>query len=154
GIEGTLVYTLSASLRDWLQGAESASNAALLDTALPDTAGLTLDWLPDRSPAWIEERLGSARPGASFANLLRKTLRLPPIASSLLRECCPDLDRGDPAAVSRALKAMPLAVRAPRPIEEAISSAGGVTFDAVNDDLMLTALPGVFVAGEMLDWEA
>lgn len=164
GIEGTLVYALSAPLRDQLQAREaesstSALNATLLNspalnTPLLDAPVLTLDWLPDRSAAWIEERLGGARPGMSFANLLRKNLRLPPIASTLLRECCPDLDRGDPAAVSRALKAMPLDVRAPRPIEEAISSAGGVGFDAVNGDLMLTALPGVFVAGEMLDWEA
>src|SRR5690606_38289136 len=75
------------------------------------------------------------------------------IAGTLLRECCPTFDQGDAEALAAALKAMPLSPSAPRPIAEAISSAGGVRFEAVNGDLMLRALPGVFVAGEMLDWE-
>ncbi len=139
GIEGSLVYALSGPLRDHLDR--------------PGTA-LTLDWLPERSPEWIRDRLASARKGTSFANLLRKQLRLPAVASALLRDCCPALDRSDPTAISAALKAMPLAVEGPRPIAEAISSAGGIAFDAVDEGLMLRALPGVFAAGEMLDWEA
>ena len=140
GIEGSLVYALSAPLRDLLADGAQAT--------------LWLDWLPDTGPREIVERLGQPRRGLSFANLLRKRLRLPPIASALLRECCPALDPGDAAAVAAALKATPLMPRAPRPIAEAISSAGGVRFDGVDGDLMLRALPGVFVAGEMLDWEA
>ncbi|MFA5548836.1 MAG: TIGR03862 family flavoprotein [Porticoccaceae bacterium] len=140
GIEGSLVYALSAPLRD------------LLATGAPAT--LWLDWLPDTGPREIAERLRQPRGGMSFANLLRKRLRLPPIAGALLRECCPTLDQGDADAVAAALKATPLMPRAPRPIAEAISSAGGVRFDGVDGDLMLSALPGVFIAGEMLDWEA
>lgn len=141
GIEGTLVYALSAPLRKRL--ADGTVNSAL-----------TLDWLPGCSPSSIATRLGQVRSGTSFANALRKTLHLPASASALLRECSPHLDRGDPAAVARALKAMPLPVRAARPIEEAISSAGGVRFDALTAGLMLRACSGVFVAGEMIDWEA
>lgn len=139
GIEGSLVYAVSGPLRESL--------------GMP-AAHLTLDWLPHRSAEWVTAKLRSVRPGTSFTDQLRKALGLPAIANVLLQDCCPALDRRDAEAVSRALKAMPLAVTGTRPIEEAISSAGGVTFAAVDPQLMLTALPGVFVAGEMLDWEA
>ncbi|MDO6681563.1 TIGR03862 family flavoprotein [Oceanobacter sp. 5_MG-2023] len=153
GIEGSLVYALSAPLRERLNQA----------SANPDTAGttgtagqslLTLDWLPHSSLADIEQKLRQGKKGLSFANLLRKKLNLPAITSTLLRECCPQLDNRDIPAVARALKAMPLTPQQPRPINEAISSAGGVQASAVNPQLMLNAMPGVFVAGEMLDWEA
>ncbi len=140
GIEGSLVYALSAPLRELLRDRKDAT--------------LWLDWLPETDIEHIEARLQQPRKGMSFANVLRKKLRLPAIVAPLLRECCPDLNNGDAAAVARALKAMPLRPSAPRPIAEAISSAGGVSFTAVNEDLMLTSLPGIFVAGEMLDWEA
>lgn len=139
GLEGSLVYALSGPIRDSLD--------------LEDTK-LTLDWLPHRSNDWITAKLQKVRPGTSFTDQLRKGLGLTASASALLQECCPELDRRNAQAVSRALKAMPLNVRATRPLAEAISSAGGVSFAAVNAQLMLTALPGVFVAGEMLDWEA
>lgn len=139
GIEGSLVYALSGPIRDSLEA---------------PTARLTLDWLPLRSAAWITTKLRNVRAGTSFTDQLRKGLGLPGIASALLQECCPDLDRRNPEAISAALKAMPLAVTATRPVAEAISSAGGVAFTAVDSQLMLNALPGVFVAGEMLDWEA
>src|SRR5690606_28653712 len=124
----------------------------LLASGAPAT--LWLDWLPDLDAGAVAARLGQPRGGMSFANLLRKRLRLPAIAGTLLRECCPSLDQGNADADAAALKAMPLSPSAHRPSAEAISSAGGVRFGAVDDDLMLSALPGVFVAGEMLDWEA
>ena len=142
GVEGSLIYALSAPLRE-----------RMLHT--PDKARLLLDWLPHNSAAEIAVKLQQPRKGMSFASVLRKKLHLPPITNALLKECCPALDPHDAAAVAAALKAMPLpAVTNTRPPEEAISSAGGVRFSALTQQLMLTALPGVFIAGEMLDWEA
>ncbi|KEA65601.1 NAD(FAD)-utilizing dehydrogenase [Marinobacterium lacunae] len=142
GIEGSLIYALSAPLRDLL----------FSDSEQP--AELRLDWLPAHREETIQTKLSQPRKGLSFANLLRKRLHLPPVTSALLKECCPQLDTQDPKAIARALKSMPLRPVATRPIDEAISSAGGVPFDEVNSALMLNKLPGVFVAGEMLDWEA
>ncbi|MYM61967.1 TIGR03862 family flavoprotein [Pseudomaricurvus sp. HS19] len=142
GVEGSLVYALSAPLRELTQ-------------QTPDKARLLLDWLPHNSEAEIVDKLQQARKGMSSSNLLQKKLKLPSIANALLRECCPDLVMSDHRALARALKAMPLpTVTGTRPLSEAISSAGGVRFTAVDEQLMLRALPGVFVAGEMLDWEA
>lgn len=142
GIEGSLVYALSAPLRQRLQQA-------------PNDAFLIVDWLPHNSVAHIQQKLAQPRKGMSFANVLRKKLNLPAICATLLKECLPELNSNDPAAVAQALKAMPLPrVSATRPMDEAISCAGGVCFTAVNEQLMLTQLPGVFIAGEMLDWEA
>ena len=76
------------------------------------------------------------------------------IKAALLRECLPAQAFADPAQLAAGIKALPLTLVAPRPLDEAISSAGGVRFEAVDDTLMLRARPGVFVAGEMLDWEA
>lgn len=143
GIEGSLVYALSAPLRDLVLRPSDQYPARLL-----------LDWLPHSSLEQVTTRLQQPRKGLSFANVLRKKLNLPPVSGTLLRECCPDLDQNDHNAVARTLKAMPLYPTAPRPIDEAISSAGGVRFDAVDNNLMLNKLPGIFVAGEMLDWEA
>lgn len=143
GIEGSLVYALSAPLRDLI---------LLGDNKRPPR--LLLDWLPNSSHEQILAKLQQPRKGLSFANVLRKKLNLPAITGTLLRECCPQLDNNDAVAVAKAIKAMPIQPHATRPIDEAISSAGGVHLDAVNEQLMLKQLPGVFVAGEMLDWEA
>ena len=142
GIEGSLVYALSAPLRRlWQQQ--------------PDQAFLTLDWLPNNTVEQVAAKLQQPRNGMSLANVLRKKLHLPPLTGALLKECCPQLNTNDARTLAAALKAMPLPViTGTRPIDEAISCAGGVPFSAVTHDLMLTALPGVFVAGEMLDWEA
>ncbi|MCD8520994.1 MAG: TIGR03862 family flavoprotein [Saccharospirillaceae bacterium] len=144
GVEGSLIYALSAPLRD------------LMLHGNPDKpARLWLDWLPQNSHAQIISKLQPSRKGMSFANVLRKKLNLPGITSALLKECCPQLDLHNHSAVADALKAMPLPCPdATRPIAEAISTAGGVTQASVNEHLMLRTLPGVFVAGEMLDWEA
>lgn len=154
GIEGSLVYTLSAPLRELLTAASAVvePDEALTRSVRPPL--LWLDWLPGMNAEEVEVRLQRPRKGMSFASLLRKKLHLPAAASALLRECCPAVVKADARAVARVLKAMPLTPTAPRPIAEAISSAGGVCFDAVDNHLMLKVLPSVFVAGEMLDWEA
>ncbi|WP_312412812.1 NAD(P)/FAD-dependent oxidoreductase, partial [Shinella sp.] len=97
-----------------------------------------------------------ARQGAkaSFSSRLRKAAGLDGVKAALLREGFADIATLTPAALAAAIKAVPVKLVRPRPIAEAISSAGGVAFDAIDAAFMLRALPGVFVAGEMLDWEA
>ncbi|MBD2859420.1 TIGR03862 family flavoprotein [Spongiibacter sp. KMU-158] len=141
GIEGSLIYALSASIRDQLQQTGAAQ--------------LSLDWLPQNSLEQITAKLQSTRKGISTSNLLQKKLKLPAIAHTLLRECCPDLQMSDTASLAQCLKNMQLPpIQATRPIAEAISTAGGISFSELSPALMLEKLPGVFVAGEMLDWEA
>jgi len=89
-----------------------------------------------------------------MANHLRKRLGIDGVKAGLLREVVPATNFNDPIKICSAIKALPIKLIATRPIAEAISSAGGVSFDAVNDHLMIRALPGIFCAGEMLDWEA
>lgn len=144
GLEGSLVYALSATLRDRLSE----------PLATEQTPVLKLDWLPHNSHQQIQQKLQLPRQGITFNKLLQKKLKLPAITATLLKECCPALDTNDAAAIANALKAMPLYPSHTRPLDEAISSAGGIRFSAVDQDLMLTALGNVFVAGEMLDWEA
>ena len=142
GVEGSLVYALSNPLRDCLNHD-------------PQNARLILDWLPNTDLQQVEKKLREPRKGMSFANVLHKKFRLPTITNALLQECYPSLNRDDANAVASALKAMPMPlVQATRPIDEAISSAGGIQFSELDSGLMLKALPGVFVAGEMLDWDA
>lgn len=133
GIEGGGVYALAHLLREG--------------------APLRLDLVPDLAAPAVATRLARPRGRASLSNHLRRTLGLPPVKIALLRECAaPAL--GDAAATAAALKDLPLPLDGPRPMDEAISTAGGVTFASVDRDLMLLARPGVFVAGEMLDWDA
>ncbi|WP_196258459.1 TIGR03862 family flavoprotein [Pelagibacterium limicola] len=139
GVEGSLVYAHSAALRDAL---ERDNKAALM-----------LDLMPGREASRIARDLGKAGSKASFANRLRKA-GLDPVKAALVREFSSEAGRADPEALARRIKALELPLVRPRPIAEAISSAGGVAWEAVDEKLMLTALPGVFVAGEMLDWEA
>ena len=147
GIEGSLIYAISAPLRDLIEIKKS-------DSSNNTSAEFLLDWLPHLSKEQIQKKLEQPRKGMSFANVLRKKLNLPAITNAMLKECCPHLDNNDTAALAAAIKAMPIRPTTARPIDEVISSAGGVTFNAVNNDLMLNQLPGVFVAGEMIDWEA
>ena len=140
GIEGGPVYALSAALRAQIQ----AQGSALLH----------LDLAPDRDEAAIAQALRQPRGKRSRSEWLRRRLHLSGVKSALLRECLAAEDFADPARLARGIKALPLRLRAPRPIAEAISSAGGVPFEALDDGLMLRALPGVFCAGEMLDWDA
>jgi predicted flavoprotein YhiN len=85
---------------------------------------------------------------------LKKALGLDPLKIALLRELCPLSDLNDPARLATVIKALPLALERPRPLDEAISTAGGVAFESLDPGLMLHHKPGVFCCGEMLDWEA
>jgi uncharacterized flavoprotein (TIGR03862 family) len=144
GIEGNLIYAASGWLRD--------------EIAARGQAEVTLDLLPARDEAQLVTALARGRGARSLANHLREHAGLHGAKAALLRE---GLDAAqwaaltaDPARLARHIKALPLTLSAPRPIDEAISSAGGVRFGALDDQLMLRQLPGVFCAGEMLDWEA
>ncbi|RDE09332.1 TIGR03862 family flavoprotein [Pelagibacterium lacus] len=139
GIEGSLVYAHAAALRDGLERGPTA---------------LVLDLAPDRSRDRLERDLGRQPGKASFANRLRKGAGLDGVKAGLVRELTTEAVRRDPLALAGAIKALAVPLVRPRPIAEAISSAGGVCWSGVDAGLMLTRLPGVFVAGEMLDWEA
>jgi uncharacterized flavoprotein (TIGR03862 family) len=135
GIEGSGIYPLSARLRD------------------DQTARLMLDLLPDHTPERVARALGQPRGSRSLADHLRRTVGITGVKAGLLRELCPPETLSAPAALARALKGLHLPLKGPRPIEEAISSAGGIAWDSVDRSLMLRALPGTFAAGEMLDWD-
>ncbi|MFT7252858.1 MAG: putative flavoprotein (TIGR03862 family) [Paracoccaceae bacterium] len=132
GLEGGGIYAVSRAMREG--------------------AALTLDLLPDLTLEQVTERLARPRGKLSISSYLRKTLRLDGARMALVNEFARPLPQGP--ALARTLKALEIHHAGPRPIDEAISTAGGVTQAAVNDGLMLTARPGVFCAGEMLDWEA
>jgi len=140
GIEGSPVYTLSAELRD------------ALEVGAP--VKLHIDLAPDRSAPALAMALARPRGRASLANHLRKATRLPDVKLGLLRELLEPELLQNADRLAAAIKALPLTVRRTRPIAEAISSAGGIALAELDGHFMLRALPGVFAAGEMLDWEA
>lgn len=140
GVEGSLIYAASARLREAIDR--------------DGHAGLRLDLTPGLAIDRVAEELAWPRGSKSMANHLRARIKVDGVKAGLLREVVPAADFHDPARLARWVKSLPLALRAPRPIEEAISSAGGVAFDAMDEHGMLRGLPGVFCAGEMLDWEA
>lgn len=140
GIEGSVVYTHSAALRDTIER--------------DGTATLTLDLAPDRSEERLARELSRPRGKTSMANHLRKVAGIDGVKAALLRECLAPDAFNDPARLAAGIKALPLKIISPRPITEAISSAGGVSFDALDGYFMAKAQPGLFCAGEMLDWEA
>ena len=133
GLEGGGIYAVSAAVRDG--------------------AALTIDLLPDLSAEEIEARLRRKRGKNSLSNHMRKHLRLEPVKLALLQEFARPLPE-DITGLARVIKALPIRHNGPRPIDEAISTAGGLAAEAVDKKLMLRARPGVFAAGEMLDWEA
>lgn len=124
-----------------------------LGPALRDGAALEVDLAPALDAATVATRLAARPPRETTAARLRKALGLRPVALALMQEVARPLPR-DPAALAGVVKALRVAHDGPRPIDEAISTAGGITHAALDDGLMLRALPGVFAAGEMLDWEA
>ena len=140
GIEGGVIYVMSAGLRDAILAKGSAV--------------IRLDLAPDRNLPRLIADLSRPRGSRSLASHLQRRIHLEGVKAGLLRECLPKQDFADPARLAAGIKAFPLRLVAPRPLEEAISTAGGITFEALDDRLMLRALPGVFCAGEMLDWEA
>jgi uncharacterized flavoprotein (TIGR03862 family) len=140
GIEGGAVYAISAPLRDALETS-------------PEPVFLHLDLKPRMDHASLQQKFQGRRKARSLASFLTGELHLPAIAYSLLREVADPLPQ-DAAKLAALIKDVPLRILRPRPIAEAISSAGGIAFDALDDNLMLRAIPGIFAAGEMLDWEA
>ncbi|TAL43539.1 MAG: TIGR03862 family flavoprotein [Methylovulum sp.] len=140
GVEGGLIYSLSAILRE----AIATSGSVTID----------LDLAPDQDISRLVDRLSQARGKHSMASHLRKRVGIDGVKAGLLREILPASDFNDPVRLGTAIKALPVKLIAARPLDEAISSAGGIAFAALNEQLMLRAMPGVFCAGEMLDWEA
>jgi uncharacterized flavoprotein (TIGR03862 family) len=140
GVEGSAIYTLSAALRDEIE--------------LHQHANITIDLAPDRSMDYLMDRLTMSRNKTSISTYLRKRLHLDNLKVALLRETLTTADFENPLTVCTAVKKLPIRLLSTRPIDEAISSAGGVSFSALDNQLMLRHLPGVFCAGEMLDWEA
>jgi uncharacterized flavoprotein (TIGR03862 family) len=140
GIEGSLVYALSAEIRQAIEQSGSAT--------------VTLDLLPDHSPEKIHRALAKPRGSHSMAKHLKRQLGLDGVKAGLLRELVAAEVFDDAQRLANAIKALPITLLRTRPLDEAISSAGGVPFDALDNQLMLRKLPGVFCAGEMLDWEA
>lgn len=140
GIEGSLVYAHAAALRDDLQQHGEAR--------------LTIDLAPGRTLERLSRDLARQETKSSFSNRLRKGAGLDGVKAALLRELVPEPARNDPQKLAAAIKSMPIPLLRPRPIAEAISSAGGIHFSEIDETYMLKNLPGVFAAGEMLDWEA
>ena len=140
GVEGSLVYALSAIAREQI----AAQGHALVH----------IDLLPGRSAEFVQVEVARPRGSRSLATHLKSRLGLDGVKAALLYELLPREAIADPLLLAAAIKALPLPLLATRPINEAISSAGGVRFEALDTGLMLHAVPRVFCAGEMLDWEA
>ncbi len=140
GVEGGVIYTVAAALRDEILAKGSAI--------------LRLDLAPDRELPRLIKDLSQPRGKRTMATQLRRRARIEGVKSGLLREVIPKQDFADPGRLGAAIKALPLKLVAPRPLDEAISTAGGVAWDVIDERLMIRSLPGVFCAGEMLDWEA
>lgn len=140
GLEGGLLYAWSASLRDAItRGGKAIAH---------------MDLLPDRDFATVLAEVGRPRGARSWSSHLGSRLGLRGAKLGLLRECLPREQFNDPAAVARAIKRLPVTLIGTRPMDEAISTAGGVRLEELNQNLMIRTMPGVFCAGEMLDWEA
>lgn len=140
GVEGSLIYAFSQRLREQLNALGSAT--------------FTLDLAPGRDAARVREEVSHPRGSRSLSSHLQSRVGIAGVKTALLHEVLNREQFADPAILSKTIKALPITVRATRPIAEAISTAGGVSFESLDRRLMLTAMPGVFVAGEMLDWEA
>jgi len=140
GLEGGPVYAIGAAIRDALD----ADGRCVLE----------VDLRPDLEPDQLADRLRHRRPKDSGSTWLRRSIGLDPVATALLRESTGGALPSDPAVTAALVKAVPVVVTSTMPIDRAISTAGGIAWSEVDDSLMLRRLPGSFVAGEMLDWEA
>ena len=140
GVEGSLIYAASGSLRDEI---EANGKAVMM-----------LDLAPDHSHDWLVERLSRSRGSRSMASHLEKSINIKGVKAGLLREFVSKEDFSHLQPLAHFIKNLPIPLIATRPLDEAISSAGGVMFEALDEHLMLKSIPGVFCAGEMLDWEA
>lgn len=140
GIEGGAVYALSAHARE--------------ACARDGQVVFHLDLRPDTPLEALRDRLAQGRGGLSFSNLLRRQAGLSGVAAALLQESGDDIKTFSPAQLAARIKNVPLAAQGTAPMDRAISTAGGIRLPALDDRMMIRALPGVFAAGEMLDWEA
>ncbi len=140
GVEGQLIYALSAALRDTIE---------TIGIATP-----RLDLTPGRDLKRLIHDLSKPRGSASMAKHLQKRAGIDGVKAGLLRELADPEDFTEPSRLAAVIKSLPLRLKATRPLDEAISTAGGGVFEALDGHLMVRALPGVFCAGEMLDWEA
>ena len=140
GIEGSLIYALSAPIREAINHNGSAT--------------VHIDLLPSKPLDKVQAALAKPRGSRSMSKHLHSQLGLDGVKAALLRELAPAEHFNDPAQLAADIKALPLTLVKTRPMDEAISTAGGVPFEALDERLMIKQLPGVFCAGEMLDWEA
>lgn len=140
GVEGSLIYAASSWLRD--------------DILTHGTATFHLDLLPGLPLERVLAEVQHPRGSRSLSSHLKSRLHIEGIKAAILHELLSKEQMADPHQLAQAIKALPITLAAVRPIDEAISSAGGVLFEAMTAQLMLATLPGVFCAGEMLDWEA
>ncbi|KQS83615.1 MULTISPECIES: TIGR03862 family flavoprotein [unclassified Rhizobium] len=140
GIEGSLVYAHSAALRDAL--------------TRDGKVALSVDLVPGRTHERLAKDLQRQDRKASLSTRLRKGAGLDGVKAALVREVHPEANSLDPDRLAELLKSLPIPIVRPRPIAEAISSAGGIHLNGIDEQFMLKALPGFFAAGEMLDWEA
>ena len=140
GIEGGVIYAMSALLRD--------------EILAKGTALVRLDLAPDRDLSRLTNELSRPRGKRTMATHLDRRVGISGVKAGLLREVVSKEDFANPAKLAAAIKSLPLKLIAPRPLDEAISTAGGVAFEVLDARLMLRDVPGVFCAGEMLDWEA
>jgi len=140
GVEGSLIYAASSLLRD--------------DILARGMATFHLDLLPDMSLERVLSEVQHPRGSRSLSSHLKSRLHIDGIKAAILHELLTKEQMNDPVQLANAIKALPISLKAARPIDEAISSAGGVLFEGMTEQLMLEPLPGVFCAGEMLDWEA
>ncbi len=140
GVEGSLIYAASQLLRG--------------EIARAGRATFQLNLLPARTPAEVLAAVAHPRGSRSLSSHLKSRLGLQPVHTALLHEVLAPAQLKDPAALAAAIQTLPITLRAPRPMAEAISTAGGVRLEALSENLELLARPGIFCAGEMLDWEA
>lgn len=140
GIEGSVIYALSAPIRDEIDAHQHAA--------------IQLDLAPDRQRQYLADRLSQARGSRSMATHLAKKTGIKGVKAGLLWEFVSKQDSADPERLASAIKSLQIPLVKARPLDEAISSAGGVVFEELDPNLMIRSMPGVFCAGEMLDWEA
>jgi uncharacterized flavoprotein (TIGR03862 family) len=140
GVEGGLIYTASAIIRDEILARGKAI--------------ISLDMAPDRSLEWLIEKLSQPRGSRTMASHLERTVNIKGVKAGLLREFVPKEEFANPERLAYFIKSLPIPFIATRPLDEAISTAGGVMFESLDANLMIRSMPGVFCAGEMLDWDA
>ena len=140
GLEGGAIYAMSKAIR-----AEIDQKGETL---------ISIDLKPKHTISKIEKILGDKKSGLNISRILKQDLKIPPAALELIKAYSDKEEFNSPSLLARKIKELKIPLTKPRPIDRAISTAGGIKFSSCDDKLMLNELPGIFVAGEMLDWEA